>query len=64
MEFEERAGWRRFGQGVGFIASYLLFTTILFTILLFSYPLAYWAVMLITISIAAIGFALEKWLRS
>ena len=64
---EKHNSIRNFGQRVGFLFSYLVFTTILYFILTLLNKLpndwSYLSVVLITLAIVIIGFILKKVLK-
>jgi cytochrome c biogenesis protein CcdA len=65
MNFEEDPSWERYGEKVGFVVGYALFTTILFSALKFSDTIpdswSFIPVVGITLSIVLLGL-LIKWL--
>ena len=67
MDFEENKSVAKFGEIIGFLFSYLLFTTILFFALRFTEKIPKWWSVLqiipITFAIALLGLLLKRLLR-
>jgi hypothetical protein len=66
MQYEEKKSIEKVGLISGFIASYFLFTTILFTILFFLGKfngLKYYQVMAITFLISIVGLSIKRYLK-
>lgn len=64
MKFEENKSVQTFGETVGFVAAYAIFTIVLFFILVLTKrALPWYYVAGITACVACIGYLLERWLR-
>ena len=65
MKFEENSFIKKFGEKIGYLFGYFLFTTILFFVLSFSSnnEINYFSVVLITIVITGLGMILKRALR-
>ncbi len=64
MRFEENKFLEKFGQKVGYIFSYFLFTTVLFFIInLRDSNISYLIVMILTLTIVLMGVILKRKLK-
>ena len=63
MDFETQPGALRWGERVGFVFSYFVFTTVLYFILTFlgKFSGAYFVIMGVTLVIAFIGWLLKRY---
>ncbi|MBU1201193.1 MAG: hypothetical protein KJ583_04050 [Nanoarchaeota archaeon] len=67
MDFENNNFVFSFGEKVGFLSAYLLFSTIIYFVLVFSKKIvfgsSFFYVILFTLLITLIGVMLRRWLR-
>ncbi len=66
MDFENTGSWREYGEKIGFIIMFVMFSLVLFGVLYFSERLpsegGYLGVFLITLFITLFGRLIKKWL--